>query len=87
MKINGVNHSNMNPYTNRPDQTQLQKGSRPKDEIEISREAKQLQQQSGIFADRKEKIEALKQKIDAGQYEIDAYHTARKFYEFWMGGK
>lgn len=87
MKINGVNHSNVNPYKNQSLHTERQQGAFSRDQVEISQKAKQLQSESTFSAGRREKIEALKQKVDSGQYQVNAYETAKKFYEFWMNDK
>jgi negative regulator of flagellin synthesis FlgM len=84
MRINGVNHSNIHPYK-RPEQySQAKPGTGRHDQIEISQEAKQLLQNSHSTMDRQEKIDAIKEKIDTGQYHVDAYQVAKSFYEFWM---
>lgn len=57
--------------------------TKKKDQLEISTEAKKMQQESKIVTDRKEKIEALKAKIENGEYKVNSEEVARKFYEFW----
>ncbi|HEX7065877.1 MAG TPA: flagellar biosynthesis anti-sigma factor FlgM [Bacillales bacterium] len=85
MKINGVNHSNINPYKKPVGTEQTKQDARRKDQIEISPEAKQLQQKSRLTAERQEKVDQIKAKVDAGQYQVDADKVAKKFYEFWRG--
>ncbi|HEU5139260.1 MAG TPA: flagellar biosynthesis anti-sigma factor FlgM [Bacillales bacterium] len=83
MKINGVNHSNIHPYKSTQEQAQLNQGVSRRDQLEISPEAKQLLQKSHITAERQEKIDEIKAKVDAGQYKVDPQKTAEKFYDFW----
>lgn len=83
MKINGLNHSNIHPYKRPQQHSETKQGASQHDQIEISEEAKQLQQSSRLSADRQEKIEAIKKKIDTGQYQVDSRKVAERFYEFW----
>lgn len=55
-----------------------------RDRLEISKIAKELQQSNKIDEERLEKINRLKEEIDAGTYKVDAKAVARKFYEYWM---
>lgn len=54
-----------------------------RDKIEISMEAKQLQQTNQMEKARQEKINHIKEQIESGNYKVDAKEVARKFYEFW----
>lgn len=54
-----------------------------KDKLEISTEAKLMQQETRIEFERKEKVEALKEKVQSGEYKVNAQEVAKKFYEFW----
>lgn len=54
-----------------------------RDKIEISTEAKQLQQTNQMEKARQEKINHIKEQIESGNYKVDAKEVARKFYEFW----
>lgn len=81
----------INPFSNMQNiyRKQLEKSqpggevTKKKDQLEISTEAKKMQQESKIVTDRKEKIEALKGKIENGEYKVNSEEVARKFYEFW----
>ena len=57
--------------------------TRKQDDVQISSEAKKMQQSSQLNLDRQEKIQQLKEKIENGTYEVNAQETARKFYDFW----
>ncbi|WP_345242336.1 flagellar biosynthesis anti-sigma factor FlgM [Pontibacillus salipaludis] len=84
MKINGPNHSNFNPYKkNIQNQQQASETTAKKDKIEISNEAKQMQEHQKAQETRKKHVEALKQKVDAGEYQVDAKQTAEKMINFW----
>ncbi|UFT98551.1 flagellar biosynthesis anti-sigma factor FlgM [Radiobacillus kanasensis] len=84
MKIQGPNHSNFNPY-----QKQIQKQHEIKqeitkhDKVQISNQAKQLQENTKPDPARLEKLEALKKAVDAGTYQVDAKETAKKMLDFW----
>jgi negative regulator of flagellin synthesis FlgM len=84
VKINGVNHhSNVNPYRTQIEQQPLKEHAQKRDQIQISEQAKQLQQDSKITLQRQEKVEQIKQQIESGNYRVDAEKTASKFYKFW----
>lgn len=86
MKINGLNHSNnIHAYKKNMENLQSTQGRDRRDQLEISSEAKQLQQNSQYTDARQNKIDSIKEKIDAGQYRVDDFATAKKFYEFWRG--
>lgn len=85
MKINGMNHANgIHSYKKAVEKLHGAQGAKRRDQLEISSEAKQLQQKSQYAAERQEKIDAIKKKVDTGQYSVDAQKVAKKFYEFWM---
>lgn len=42
-----------------------------------------MQQETRIEFERKEKVEALKEKVQSGEYKVNAQEVAKKFYEFW----
>lgn len=86
MKINGLNHSNnIHAYKKNQENVQSAQGKKQRDQLEISSEAKQLQKKSQFADGRQEKINSIKAKIDAGEYNVDAFNTAKKFYNFWRG--
>ncbi|MDG5786677.1 flagellar biosynthesis anti-sigma factor FlgM [Evansella sp. AB-P1] len=83
MKINPM-HS-VNAYRKQQDVT-TQKTTEPtkkQDQLQISSEAKKMQESSQLSADRQEKISKLKADIDQGKYKVNANEVARKFYDFW----
>ncbi|WP_077624759.1 flagellar biosynthesis anti-sigma factor FlgM [Sediminibacillus massiliensis] len=85
MKIQGPNHSNFNPY-----QKQLQKqadiqkeATNKEDKVQISNKAKELQESTKTDPARQQRIEELKQKVQSGEYNVDAKQTAKKMIDFW----
>lgn len=83
MKINGVNGANLNPYQKQMQKQQQLQSSQPKDKLEISNEAKQLQEGNGIVQARKEKVENLKQQVKSNEYDVNPKKTAEKMIDFW----
>ncbi|WP_053218573.1 flagellar biosynthesis anti-sigma factor FlgM [Virgibacillus senegalensis] len=85
MKINGTNQTNFNPY-----QKQLQKQAEVKkeltnkeDKIQISSQAKQLQETAKPDPARQQRVQEIKQAVESGEYNIDPKQTAKKMIEFW----
>ncbi|MDQ0254526.1 negative regulator of flagellin synthesis FlgM [Evansella vedderi] len=83
MKINPL-HS-VNAYR-KQQEVNVQKTSsisQKRDQVQISSAAKKMQQSTQISAERQEKLNQIKEKIDSGTYEVKPKEVARKFYEFW----
>ncbi|TQS74833.1 flagellar biosynthesis anti-sigma factor FlgM [Ornithinibacillus gellani] len=84
MKINGPNQTHFNPYNN-----QLQKHDRKvsqykqQDQLEISSEAKELQESEKLHPKREAYLQQLKKDIQTGNYEINYEKTAQKMIDFW----
>ncbi|QHE53600.1 flagellar biosynthesis anti-sigma factor FlgM [Pontibacillus sp. HMF3514] len=84
MKIHGPNQTNFNPYKKQiQKQQENQNTNSLKDKVEISNKAKQMQEMNKAQAARKEHIEEIKNKVDAGEYQVDANKTAEKMIDFW----
>ncbi|MFC0299972.1 flagellar biosynthesis anti-sigma factor FlgM [Virgibacillus soli] len=84
MKIQGPNQTNFNPYKNiQKKLTQQSAGISKNDQLEISDMAKKLQDQGNIQTERKERIEKIKQAIDANEYKVNYEKTAQKMVDFW----
>lgn len=86
MKINNYGTNGINPYRqqqlnkiNHTEQTSQNK----KDKVEISAEAKDLQQLSSLESERKAKIDELKSKIEDGTYKIDSKRIAQNILKFY----
>ena len=84
MKINPYQSVQQNPYRKQIEKTEQTASVQAKrDKLEISSEALTMQQGTRIEKERLEKVEALKSKIEAGEYHVDSKAIANKFYEFW----
>lgn len=84
MKIHGTNRVNANPYQQQlKNQLKYPKGSQKRDQLEISREAIELQKKKAKDVKREKYIASLKNKIDSGTYKINYEETAKKMLEFW----
>ncbi|MGM8212549.1 flagellar biosynthesis anti-sigma factor FlgM [Virgibacillus sp. W0430] len=84
MKIQGTNLPKLNAY-----KQQLQKPAHRQqeanrnDQINISNEAKQLQESSITNLRRSEYIQEIKRAVEAGEYTINVEKTAQKMIDFW----
>lgn len=84
MKINQTGLFGVNPYKKQMDKTDhLKQTSKKQDKVEISSAAKEMQQASQLSAARQEKIDALKQQIQNGGYEVDFKATAKGIVDFY----
>ena len=83
MKINNIGPVKLNPYSKQMDKTEGAAKASKRDKLEISTEAKELQKGNPIELERKQIVEALKNKVDTGQYEIEPKKIAEKMYSFW----
>lgn len=84
MKINGPNQSNFNPYNKIMQKQVEQKRTVAKqDQIEISPEAKQLQESVKTNTQRTEYVQSIKNQIESGNYTIDPEKIAKKMIDFW----
>ncbi|GKS14103.1 flagellar biosynthesis anti-sigma factor FlgM [Paenibacillus chitinolyticus] len=81
MKINDSHRiGNVNPYAKHKEQFQTAaagKRNRPKDEVQISTEAKELLGAAGD-ENRMRRIEELKQQVKSGTYHVEAGKIAEK---------
>ncbi|MGP7818537.1 flagellar biosynthesis anti-sigma factor FlgM [Niallia sp. 01092] len=82
MKINHYNRVNLNPYKKQIEKNEAAESIKRQDKVEISQEAKKLQESNGMEG-RQEKIQELKNQINNGHYEIDATTVAKKILSFW----
>lgn len=72
MKINHLNSAGINPYKrNTEKQQEAAQPVKKQDKVEISTQAKELQQQNAIDQARQEKVEAIKKQVESGTYTID----------------
>lgn len=79
MKINGPNQTNFNPYKQQiQKQSELTKGTKQKDRIEISNEAKQLQESGKTNEKRAAYVQEIKQAVDSGEYKVNPEKAAQR---------
>ncbi|PAV31013.1 flagellar biosynthesis anti-sigma factor FlgM [Virgibacillus profundi] len=84
MKINGPNQSNFNPYKNQiQKQMDYKKETNKQDQIEISSQAKQLQENEKPNAKRAAYVQDIKNAVDSGEYKINHEKAAQKMIDFW----
>jgi len=84
MKIYGPNHSNFNPYKNHlKAQENINKEAVKKDQLEISTQAKQLQETEKPHPKRASYVQEIKNAYDSGEYKVDINQTAQKMIDFW----
>ncbi len=86
MKINSFNRPETNPYSKQINHIEQKPRTEriEADQIEISNQAKELQQSSRYDAERKAHIEQLKSQIQQGEYKVDpkkvAYSIAKYYF-------
>lgn len=88
MKIQGPNRANINAYQNqlhKPTEHKVDKNR--KDNLEISKEAKQLLEKQKPNEARKAYVQEIKQAISSGAYKVDHEKTAQKMIDFWSKHK
>lgn len=83
MKIQGPNSTNLNAYQRQIQNQQRQKQQTYKDELNISKEAQQLQETKQIEKERLEHVQNIKKLVDSGEYEVNYKQVAQKMIEFW----
>ncbi|MFD2671994.1 flagellar biosynthesis anti-sigma factor FlgM [Marinicrinis sediminis] len=88
MKINDVHRTGaVQRYQNQKAGTEGQatgKKGKAKDSLQISEAAKELLQVRGSeHANRSEKMEALKEAVQSGQYQVDAEKVAEKMLQYF----
>jgi len=83
MRINPFNHVNNQYQRNLIERQEQVESVQKRDQLEISKAAKEMQQGTRIEKEREERVKELKEQIDNGTYKVDAYAVARKFYDYW----
>lgn len=84
MKINGPNQTNFNPYKNQiQKQMDLKKAVKQQDQLQISSQAMQLQENTKVNAQRDAYVQEIKNRVESGEYEIDHDIVAKKMINFW----
>jgi negative regulator of flagellin synthesis FlgM len=84
MKINHINSHNVNPYKKNLNKLQsTEKSASRADKVEISSAAKEMQVTSKVTAERLDKVQALKQEVEAGTYQVDAKAVAKSVIQYF----
>lgn len=84
MKINNINSLNVNPYKKNVSKAQeAAKSTAKSDKVEISSAAKEMQVTSKVAAERLDKVQALKQQVEAGTYQVDAESVAKSVIQYF----
>ncbi|MBC5637903.1 flagellar biosynthesis anti-sigma factor FlgM [Ornithinibacillus sp. BX22] len=84
MKITGPNQTNFNPYKNQIQQhMDMKKSAKPQDQLQISSQAKQLQENTKVNAEREAYVQEIKNRVESGEYTINFEKTAQKMIDFW----
>ncbi|ANB59450.1 flagellar biosynthesis anti-sigma factor FlgM [Anoxybacteroides amylolyticum] len=85
MRIHNFYSTKIDPYKLYPNKASVNDKSNPKkDQVEISEEAKELQQNSSWMLERQNKVQALKEQVQSGSYKVDAYAVAKSVYDFYF---
>ncbi len=64
-------------------QAEIKKEVNKNDQLQISNEAKKLQQNEKVDPARLERVEQIKQSVESGEYTVDPKQTAKKMLQFW----
>ena len=84
MKIDGPNAARLTAYKNQlQQQTEPKKATNRKDQLNISSEAKQLQETKKTATKRAAYVENIKNAVESGQYKVNYEKTAQKMIDFW----
>lgn len=84
MRIQGTNQTNFNPYKNHMQkQTEYKKSQNQSDQLEISKQAKKLQENNQSSTERMKYVQEIKREVDSGTYRVDSEKTTKKMIDFW----
>jgi len=84
MKIQGPHLKNINTYKNQLKQNrELRQNDSKRDQLNISSEAKQLQETKKTTMKRSEYVQQIKNEVQSGKYQINYEKTANKMIDFW----
>lgn len=87
VKIHGTNHSNFNPYQKQFNKQAETVSKQPQsDKLQISDQAKKMQQGDKVQSQREVRVNEIKQAVENGTYQVDSKETARKMLSFWSKG-
>lgn len=85
MKINNYAVNPINPYKNQQLKTEATKQATMKmeDQLEISSQAKDLQGIKKYSTERVDRVQALKQQVEAGTYNVDPTKLANDLLKYY----
>lgn len=83
MKINGPNQTNWNPYQKQINQQKQVQQNPNQDKLEISKEAKSMQESGKVASPRSERVAGIKAQVDNGTYKPDPSVIAKKMVNFF----
>ncbi|MFD1736802.1 flagellar biosynthesis anti-sigma factor FlgM [Bacillus salitolerans] len=84
MKINNINSMNVNPYKKNVNKLpNVERSSAKADKVEISSAAQELRQTSKVVTERLDKVEALRQQVQSGNYSVDAEAVAKSVLQYF----
>ncbi|KZE97115.1 MULTISPECIES: flagellar biosynthesis anti-sigma factor FlgM [Geobacillus] len=84
MKIHHIGSMNVNPYQRQFAKTErLAAGKTKGDQVEISKEAKELQEAASWERARQAKLEELRQQIETGAYQVDPRAVAKRMIDYY----
>ncbi|KGR80619.1 flagellar biosynthesis anti-sigma factor FlgM [Ureibacillus manganicus] len=84
MKITSYGVNNINPYNKQQQKIKSASANTPfADKIEISSAAKEMQVNSTVNTERAEKVSAIKQQIESGEYKVDARKVAEDLLKYY----
>jgi negative regulator of flagellin synthesis FlgM len=84
MKINNLGPIGVNPYKKNMTKVQnVQSSAAKADKVEISSAAQELRQTSKVSMERSERVEALRQQVQAGTYTVDAESVAKNIVNYY----
>jgi negative regulator of flagellin synthesis FlgM len=86
MKINNFGPSGVNPYKRQMDKlNQVERAAGKKtDKVEISTEAKEMQQVSQFAAERHAKVDELRIQVENGNYKVNPKEIAKSIVNFYF---
>ncbi|MBS4178270.1 flagellar biosynthesis anti-sigma factor FlgM [Lederbergia citrea] len=83
MKINPFRPVDNNPYKRQVSKTEQPQAPGKTDKVEISAEAKEMQQTPSIVKEREARISDLKNQVQSGNYKIDHKAVAKSIAKFF----
>ena len=83
MKINPFKPADMNPYKRQVEKAENLPKTERTDKVEISAEAKEMQQVSPLVQEREARVAELKAQVQSGQYKVDPQDVAKALIKFY----